>query len=271
LAALGLEHLAAVALAGDEKPIGCLIVANKRNAEFDSVDGKLIRAVASEAGVFLTNHRLFADVQELLIGVLDALTASIDAKDPYTCGHSRRVAVLSKRLAEAVGLPPKRAERVYLAGLLHDIGKIGVPERILRKPGRLSDAEFGVIQKHPEISAKILSGIRQLEDVVPGIRHHHERIDGGGYPDGLKGEDIPLEGRIIGLADCFDALTSNRVYRKAMPISTVTDVIETNAGTQFDAVLAEKLLSMDLEGFMAEFRESMEATSQLADELEELS
>ena len=251
-----LERFVAVPMPGDERPVGLLLALNKTDGEFDSVDVKLMRAVANQAAVFLTNHRLYADLQALVIGVLDALTASIDAKDPYTCGHSRRVAIISQRLAEECGLSPYRAERVYLAGLLHDIGKIGVPESILSKPGRLTDDEFEVIRQHPGTSAKILNGIRQLDDVVPGVLTHHERMDGRGYPQGLGGEEIPLEGRIIGLADCFDALTSDRVYRKAPPLDYVIQEIRKSAGSQLDPMLVDKLLSLDLVAFLIELREA---------------
>ena len=249
-----LERFVAVPMPGDERPVGLLLALNKTDGEFDSVDVKLMRAVANQAAVFLTNHRLYADLQALVIGVLDALTASIDAKDAYTCGHSRRVAIISRRLAEECGLSPYRAERVYLAGLLHDIGKIGVPESILSKPGRLTDGEFEVMRQHPSTSAKILNGIRQMDDIVPGVLSHHERMDGRGYPQGLGGEEIPLEGRIIGLADCFDALTSDRVYRKAPPLDYVIQEIRKSAGSQLDPMLVDKLLSLDLVAFLIELR-----------------
>jgi len=251
-----IQRYAIVPMLSDETVIGAVAVFNKQAGEFDSVDVKLMRAVADQAAVFLTNHRLYTELRELLIGVLDALTASIDAKDPYTCGHSRRVARISRRLAEASGIEADRVERIYLAGLLHDVGKIGVPEAILCKPGRLTDAEYKVIQQHPVTSAKILSGIRQLEDVVVGMLHHHERVDGKGYPDGLAGQAFPLEARIIGLADAFDALTSDRVYRKAPSLPEVIEEIRRNSGTQFDAGLVDLLLSMDLEAFLVELRAS---------------
>jgi len=251
-----LERFVAVPMPGDERPSGLLLALNKADGEFDSVDVKLMRAVANQAAVFLTNHRLYADLKALVIGVLDALTASIDAKDPYTCGHSRRVAIISRRLAEECGLSSYHAERVYLAGLLHDIGKIGVPESILGKPGRLSDEEFEVMRQHPGTSAKILNGIRQLDDVVPGVLTHHERMDGRGYPQGLQGEEIPLEGRIIGLADCFDALTSDRVYRKAPLLDYAIREIRKSAGSQLDPMLVDRLLSLDLVAFLIELREA---------------
>jgi len=250
-----LNNLAAVPMISDGNVIGVVLVFNKVDREFDSSDIKLMRAVADQASVFLANHRLYADLQGLLLGVLDALISSIDAKDPYTCGHSRRVALLSRRLAELHGLAPERVQRVYLAGLLHDIGKIGVPESILRKPGKLSQEEFSAIQEHPGTSAKILSGIRQMEDIVVGLLYHHERMDGKGYPAGLKGEEVPVEARIIGLSDCFDAMTSDRVYRNARSVADTIEEIRRNAGTQFDPVLVDILLEMDLEDLLAELRQ----------------
>ncbi|HOF18591.1 MAG TPA: HD domain-containing protein [Phycisphaerae bacterium] len=252
----------AAPLIAERHPIGMLIGINKQSMAllpgqtgFDSVDLKLIGSIANQTAVFLANHRLYADLQDLLMGVLYALTSSIDAKDPYTCGHSQRVAMISRRLAQSCGLPAARVETIYLAGLLHDIGKIGVPEAILRKPGRLSDEEYEQIKLHPMRGAKILEGIRQLEAVIPGVLMHHERLDGRGYPQGLLAEQVPLEGRIVCLADCFDAMTSERTYRKALPMETVVEEIRKHAGTQFDANLVEKFLAMDIEGFMEELRQ----------------
>ncbi|MCD6304078.1 MAG: HD-GYP domain-containing protein, partial [Planctomycetes bacterium] len=249
---------------GGRPTLGTLLALNKAGGDFNSIDIKLMSSVANQAAVFLTNHVLYADLQELLMGVLHALTASIDAKDPYTCGHSRRVADISRRLAETMGLAPPDVQRTYLAGLLHDIGKIGVPEAVLCKPGRLTDAEYEQIKKHPEIGARILGGIRQLEHVVPGILCHHERLDGRGYPRGLSGAQIPLEARIIGLADCFDAMTSDRVYRKALPLEKVIREIRRHAGTQFDRKVADVLLSMDLPAYLEELRKPTESAFQIS-------
>jgi HD-GYP domain-containing protein (c-di-GMP phosphodiesterase class II) len=129
-----------------------------------------------------------------------------------------------------------------MAGLLHDVGKIGVPEAVLQKTGRLTDEEFAQIKKHPEIGARILKDIKQVEDIIPGVLHHHERMDGKGYPAGLAGENIPLLGRVICLADCFDAMTSSRTYRKALPLEVALTEIRRCAGTQFDPVLADHFL-----------------------------
>ncbi len=237
-----------------EQALGMLLAFNRKGGDFNSPDMKLIGSIANQSAVFLANNMLYADLQDLLMGVLHALTASIDAKDPYTCGHSNRVAIISRRLAEACGLPPAKVQHIYLTGLLHDVGKIGVPESTLRKPGRLTNEEYEAIRKHPGIGAKILGGIRQLDDVIGGILCHHERLDGRGYPQGLTGEDVPQDARIIGLADCFDAMTSDRIYRRAMPLPLVIKEIRQCAGTQFDPDIVEKFLSLDLEKFLVELR-----------------
>ncbi len=249
------SKLVAVPLATDQNTIGMLIGFDKVEGEFDSVDQKLISSIGNQASIFLANNKLYAELQDLLMGVLHALTASIDAKDEYTSGHSERVAIISKRLAQACGFSPAKVQQIYLSGLLHDIGKIGVPEMVLQKTGRLTDDEFEVIKRHPSIGANILEGIRQLDPIISGIVAHHERPDGKGYPKGLKQGEIPIEGLIIGLADAFDAMTSNRTYRDALPIETVLDEIRTYSGTQFDPDLVDKFLSFDFENFMEELRE----------------
>ncbi len=245
------RNLVAVPLMG-ENSLGMLLAFNKESADFNSVDIKLMNSIGNQSTVFLTNNMLYADLQDLLMGVLHALTATIDAKDPYTCGHSNRVAIISKRLAESMGLPAQRVQQIYLAGLMHDVGKIGVPESVLCKPGKLTDEEYDAIKKHPGLGAKILGGIRQLDDVIAGILYHHERLDGRGYPQGLSGDEVPLDARIIGLADCFDAMSSDRTYREALPLETVVSEVEKCAGTQFDPDVVEHLLAWDLDALLKE-------------------
>ena len=254
----GIERIIAVPLVSADHCNGMVVGANKTTGDFDSTDLKLISSISSQANVFLENHHLYQDQQALLMGLLHALTASIDAKDPYTSGHSQRVAAISRKLAEMSTLDPKHVERVYLAGLLHDVGKIGMPESVLCKPGKLTDEEFAKIREHPLIGARILGGIRQMADIIPAVLGHHERLDGRGYPHGLAGNQIGLEARIVGLADGFDAMTSNRTYRAALPLKTVTDEIRRCCGTQFDAQLVGYMLSLDLESFLGQLRELSE-------------
>ncbi|MCJ7545182.1 MAG: HD domain-containing protein [Phycisphaerae bacterium] len=243
--------LLAVPLTTEESSVGVLIALNKRSGDFDSVDVKLVKSIGALTAVFLEYTRLYADTKDLLMGVLHALTASIDAKDPYTSGHSHRVALISRRIAQAAGLSPERAQRIYLAGLLHDVGKIGVPESVLSKPGKLNEQEWKLVKEHPTISTRILGGIRQFDDVLVGILTHQERPDGAGYPRGLAGEEVPLEGRIIGLADSLDAMTSDRTYRPALSLEQAAQEIRRVAGTQLDANLVELVLSMDLGAVLA--------------------
>jgi len=151
---------------------------------------------------------------------------------------------------------------------MHDIGKIGIPEAVLRKPGKLTSSEYETIQRHPEIGATILSGIRQMEDLIPVILHHHERLDGGGYPSGLSAGEIPTEALIVGLADSFDAMTSSRTYRNTMPLTAVITEIRRCSGTQFDPRLAELLLSLDLEDFLTQIRATGTDDPQVLGELQ---
>ena len=218
--------------------------------DFDSIDVKLFNSVAGSCAVFIENGRLFKDLKELFIGSLKALTSSIDAKDPYTRGHSERVAFISRWIAERFAaerpLKEEQIHKIYLAGLLHDIGKMGVDDVVLRKKGKLTVEEFNCIKTHPSIGAGILSGIKQMRDIVPGVLYHHERVDGKGYPSGLVGERIPLIGRIIGLADSFDAMTSKRTYRGALTVKQAMGEIRKGLGTQFDEKVARVFLDSDV-------------------------
>jgi putative nucleotidyltransferase with HDIG domain len=252
------HRVVSVPLVADGPPCGILIGIDKCNREFDSIDLKLLSSIGNQSAVFLANSRLYGDLQDLLMGVLHALSATIDAKDPYTCGHSRRVALISRRLAEKIGFDAKHVNRIYLAGLLHDIGKIGVPEAVLCKPGKLTDDEYAQMKNHPLLGAKILGGIRQLDDVIPGILSHHERLDGKGYPNGFNRDELSIDSLIVGLADSFDAMTSDRTYRKALPLDVVLKEIEDNSGLQFEPSLVTEFLSWDIESLLSELNEPAE-------------
>lgn len=246
------RNILSVPLGDEQRMRGFLVATNVRDKEdFDTTDIKLFTSVANQCLVFIENNRLFDELKELFVGCLKALTNSIDAKDQYTRGHSERVAFISRWIAEHLAqvrpFSDIQIHNTYLAGLLHDIGKIGISESVLRKNGRLTDEERMVIQAHPKIGAGILSGIRQMEEVVPGVLGHHERMDGKGYPNGLKADRIPIIARIISLADAFDAMTSRRVYRDAMNLSKALTIIENGIGTQFDEEIARVFLNSDID------------------------
>jgi HD-GYP domain-containing protein (c-di-GMP phosphodiesterase class II) len=231
--------------------IGLMVAINRIDKpDFDSADAKLFNSVANGCAIFVDNGRLFKDLEELFIGSLKALTSSIDAKDPYTRGHSERVAFISRWIAERMGgkeaLKGEQIHKIYLTGLLHDIGKMGIDDAVLRKKGKLTEQEMNDIKKHPLIGASILSGIKQMRDIVPGVLCHHERVDGKGYPNGLVGGQIPLAGKIVGLADSFDAMTSKRTYREAMTVEEARAEIKRGLGTQFDEKVGKVFISSDI-------------------------
>jgi putative nucleotidyltransferase with HDIG domain len=174
------------------------------------------------------------NMRELFLSTIKSLAAAIDAKDPYTRGHSERVAVYSVAIARELGLDERSLERVQIAALLHDVGKIGIEDAVLRKPSKLTDAEYAIIKRHPVMGASIMQPIRQLKDIIPGMRHHHEALDGSGYPDGLAGGEIPLIARIIAVGDTFDAMTSERLYQKAKDDEFVIQVLLKLSGTRYD-------------------------------------
>ncbi len=228
--------------------IGVLVAGQKhgRDAVIASPEMQFLEAVADLLGTFHENINRFEEQRAMSMGVLKALTSSIDAKDPYTRGHSERVAQLSHAISLQLGFSPEEADRIRIAGLVHDVGKIGVPEGILLKQGRLTDDEFDAIKKHPEIGHKILRDIIGMDDVLPGVLYHHERYDGKGYPHGVAGQNIPLVARIIGIADTFDAMSSTRSYRAALSREKVLQEIERCSGAQFDPKLVEAFLKVDL-------------------------
>ena len=186
------------------------------------------------------------ELRTAYVQTIRALAEAVDAKDTYTRGHSERVGVYASKLARQLQLPRDLIERVYISGLLHDVGKIGVPDRIISKPTSLSDEEYEEMKRHPEIGAKILEPVAFLAEVVPCVRHHHEWFDGsgGGYPDRIAGERIPLASRIILVADTVEAMTSDRPYRAALPLERVLSELHRFSGTQFDPVCVRGMLAV---------------------------
>ena len=183
-------------------------------------------------------------VERMIQQVIQSLAGTVDAKDRYTNGHSRRVAGYASEIARRMGLSKQEQENIYYTGMLHDIGKIGVPDEIINKPGRLTDEEYAIIKTHPVIGSEILRNITEVPGLYAGTRGHHERYDGRGYPDGLKGEGIPQIARIIAVADSYDAMTSRRSYRDLLPRDVVRREIQEGRGTQFDPAIANIMLDM---------------------------
>lgn len=176
-----------------------------------------------------------------LQGLIDVVLATLDARDPYTYEHSFRVALYAEMLAQELALPAPICHRIHVAALLHDIGKIAICDRVLNRAGRLNREDMLEIQRHPRIGCNILSRLPSFQDIATIVLHHHERFDGDGYPEQLAGEAIPLESRIIAVADSFDAMTSNRPYRKAMTLTAAIDEVSQHAGEQFDPAIAASL------------------------------
>ncbi|NLY46564.1 MAG: HD-GYP domain-containing protein [Tissierella sp.] len=184
------------------------------------------------------SFKLYMDMRNIHISTIEALSKTIEAKDPYTSGHANRVEEYSVLLAEAIGLSNEKIQNIKTAAILHDIGKIAINDNILNKAGKLTNEEYAEIMKHPSVGAEIISKMEFFKDIKDIVRHHHERYDGGGYPDGLKGDDIPIEACILAIADSYDAMTSNRPYRKALEKEVALEEIKKNAGTQFHPHLA---------------------------------
>ncbi len=181
-------------------------------------------------------------IRDAFLSAITALAYALEAKDAYTSGHSQRVAEISVVIAKELGMSQESIDKIRLAGLVHDIGKIGIKESVLHKPGKLTNEEYQLIQSHCEAGERILTPIVEDEEILRMVRHHHERYDGGGYPDGLSGEQIPLGARIIAVADTYDAMTSKRPYREAMSIEATYAEIERSKGTQFDPIVADAFL-----------------------------
>jgi len=174
------------------------------------------------------------------------LASAVEEKDPYTKGHSNNVRLYAKALADKLGFSEKKIERLEYAALLHDIGKIAISQEILDKPGPLTKKELEIVRQHPIIGERIISNVDFFKDIAPLVRHHHERWDGQGYPDGLRGEEIPFGARLLAVVDSFDAMTSNRPYRNALPLEQVLEIIEKNKGKQFDPDIAQAFLDYEI-------------------------
>ncbi|HEX5506310.1 MAG TPA: HD domain-containing phosphohydrolase, partial [Thermomicrobiales bacterium] len=227
------RSLLAAPLIADGAVLGVLTLAAFAADRFRPADVDLLVAFADQAAVAVRSARLAERTRALYLAGVKSLAAMVDAKDPYTRGHAERVGAYARATAEALGLPPEEVEAVELAGLMHDIGKIGIPDAILQKPGRLDPGELAVMTRHSAAGAEILAGNAALAHLASYVRHHHERYDGGGYPDQLAGAAIPLGAAIIAVADAFDTMTTDRPYRRAPGVPAARAELDQRAGTQF--------------------------------------
>ena len=243
----GLVNLAALPFAVKGEMRGVLLLANKRNGPFTDAECRILLAIGQHAGLAMENARLHQQLSEAYISTVAVLADAIEAKDAYTRGHCEGVSRVAVEVARRLGLKDGALDAVRYAALLHDVGKIGIPDGILLKPGKLMDEEFSIIQKHAAIGRDLVARVPALSHLGDVILHHHEHFDGGGYPDGLSGEGIPLVARIIGVVDAFDAMTTPRPYRDPLDAITAFEEMRRCSGTQFDPQIVELVTQVLLE------------------------
>lgn len=230
-------------LVSGEKVLGALYLDNRQqNIHYDQMDAELVTVFANQAAIAIENALLCDSLQNSYVQTLQSLVSAIEAKDKYTRGHSGRVKKYAQAIAKMLDVPDQMVERLGVAAELHDIGKIGVSERIINKPGDLTDDEYKDIKNHVDMGVKILEPIQHLKDVMPWIHGHHERWDGKGYPRGLKQHENPLGGRILAVADAFDAMTSQRAYNKPMSFMDAATKIKSEKGSAFDPHCADAMI-----------------------------
>lgn len=245
-----------VPLLKDDQVLGVLNVRHKKGGgDFSEDELSLAARFANVAALSISKAGLHSELRQLFVHSIRALANAVDARDPYTSGHSERVTRFSVLIAIAMGFNGEALEELRYASLLHDIGKIRIRDAILHKPGKLTDDEFEEMKRHPEYGVEIMQPVRAFQTILPYMLYHHERYDGRGYPHGLKGEGIPLQARIMCVADCFDAMTSDRPYRKGMPVEAAVAELQKYRGSQFDPEATDLFLHLFQEGKIADIVE----------------
>jgi len=236
--------LMAAPLFTKDKILGVIVASDKLNkSEFFSNELKLLTTIANQASIAIENSNLYANLENLFVGIVRSFAAALDAKSAWTAGHSERVTTYSVAIGEELGVEKAFLEDIRNCGLLHDVGKIGIPERILDKREGITTNEYSTIRQHTLKGAQILEHIDTFKTIIPGIKHHHERWDGLGSPEGLKGDTIPLIARILAVADSYDAITSNRPYRKKRDKKEAVEEIKRCSGSQFDPRIVHAFLN----------------------------
>ena len=229
------RNLICVPVKVKKKVIGVLEAINKRDgADFDEEDLSLFASLADQVAIALDNSRLYQEQEEMFFQTAESLANAIEKRDPYTGGHTQRVTLYSLAIARYLPMSPIEKKWLKIAAVLHDIGKIGIEDQILKKPAQLSPEEYDVIKHHSDLGAEIIEHIRQLKEIIPGVKYHHEHVDGRGYPNGLKGEDIPFLAKIVSVSDTYDAMTTDRPYRTALTKGAAVQELKRCAGSQFD-------------------------------------
>ena len=214
--------------------------------EFGTVEADLMKSTSMILAAHLVNQRQYVEIQQMFNGMIQSLASALDAKDSYTSGHSSRVAEIAAMIAEKLEYDLEGIKRIRMAGILHDIGKIGVDDAVLRKPGQLNQEELEQIKLHPVLGYDILKEIKLFRNILPAVRHHHESWDGSGYPDGLLGDGIPRDAQVLAVADAFDAMTSDRPYRSSIPVEQVIDILKSGRGKQWAADVVDALLETEV-------------------------
>ncbi len=259
---LGIKNLFGIPIQVFSSNIGYCIFYRTTSEPFKEENKNFIRNIVKSIAISVQLRKLIRELEEKLSrekkltdSIIRSLVRGIEIRDSYTRGHSERVAFFAKRIAEELGMSKEKTKAIYMAALLHDVGKIGIPDSILLKPGRLGDKEYEIIKLHPILSFELLKHIEFFKEFLPGIKYHHERWDGSGYPEGLKGEEIPLQARIIAIADSFDAMTSDRIYRKSRTKKEAAKEIKRLAGKSYDPELVTIALPILLHEEPEEFVE----------------
>ncbi len=260
---LGIENIMCIPMIYKDEPIGVIVLGDKVSGEpFYTPDTKLVFALATMTSTMVQNARLYSQLQNMFLSAISSLSSAIDEKDSYTLGHSNRVTTYAVELGKRMNLSEEKLGILQLAAILHDVGKIGVPEEILKKPGKLTNEEWADIKQHPDKGVHIVEpmvetkgtmaafGINlvnpkeHIKDIIVGIKYHHERFDGHGYPAGLTNTNIPLISRIIAVADAYDAMTSKRSYRDALSEEMAIEELKKNAGQQHDPEIVELFIKI---------------------------
>lgn len=236
------KSLLCVPVRTKDKIIGVLEAINKKEAVFNNDDLDILTALSNQVAIAIDNARLYNELQKAFYATIHALVETLEKRDKYTAGHTKRVMDYSLAVGRMMGLSKHDMDNLKLSAILHDIGKIGVRDNVLLKNEKLSDDEYNIIMSHAVSGSDILSHISQMRDVIPGVRGHHEKFNGTGYPDKLAGNDIHLTARIIAVADTFDAMTTDRPYRKGLSIDVALNELKKGAGTQFDPEVVEAFI-----------------------------